>query len=126
MIITILTLVISRFITNFSAGAAFGEKTIDYAMSDMYNTVTNRRAVRYLSNDIVIVATDNCSRIDIANIILEVNKYAPLAVGIDIFFPYETGNDSSILFALNSCQNLVLPMQLPDSTKPQNNNFYWL
>lgn len=124
ILITLVALLLSRFmLSDLSGISAFSpvEKVADYSMSDMYNAVANRRAVRQLNQDIVIVATDGCSRAEIAQLMTIVDANSPAAVGLDIFFPYQTSDDSLLLHSISSCTNLILPIQIADSTYLSNN-----
>ena len=124
VLITLLALGLSRFLLNDLSGiSAFSpvEKVADYSMSDMYNAVANRRAVRQLNNDIIIVATDGCSRADIAQLVREIDAYQPAAIGLDIFFPYQTSDDSLLLSSFSACDKLILPMQVADTAYMTNN-----
>ncbi len=124
ILITLVALLLSRFmLSDLSGISAFSpvEKVADYSMSDMYNAVANRRAVRQLNQDIVIVATDGCSRAEIAQLMTFVDANSPAAVGLDIFFPYQTSDDSLLLHSFSSCTNLILPIQIADSAYLSNN-----
>ena len=124
ILITLVALLLSRFmLSDLSGISAFSpvEKVADYSMSDMYNAVANRRAVRQLNQDIVIVATDGCSRAEIAQLMTIVDANSPAVVGLDIFFPYQTSDDSLLLKSFSACANLILPIQMADSAYLSNN-----
>lgn len=80
----------------------------DYEMSDFYNQVANNRPIRSLNKDIVIVGIDNCSRLDIANLIDIINFTQPAAIGLDVFFTYTSDVDSVLISTFNNTENLVL------------------
>ena len=117
LVITVLALSLSFIMIDWLDVYTYmpSSKATDFQMSDMYNAVANRRAVRQLDNDIVIITTDDCSRIEIAELITKINDNSPAAIGIDIFFPYTYSDDSILLASLCSCDNLVLPLHVVDS-----------
>lgn len=128
VLITLLALLMSRFMLNDLSGiSAFSpiEKVADYSMSDMYNAVANRRAVKQLNQDVVIVATDGCSRADIAHLVNKLDACSPAAVGMDIFFPYQTSDDSLVMTSFANCRNLVLPLQVADSVFLSNSHSFF-
>lgn len=84
----------------------------DYIMSDVYNTVANKRPVLTLSDDILIVGVDGCSRNQIADIISIINDNNPAVIGLDILFTWEYEEDKALIESLKSCKNLVMPDKL--------------
>lgn len=77
-------------------------------MSDFYNQVANNRPIRTLNTDIVIIGIDNCSRLDVANLVKTINYTQPKAIGLDVFFSYQSADDSLIIATFNQTPNLVL------------------
>ena len=89
------------------------EKSVDFDISDIYNTVAQRRAVLRRSNDVVIVSVDECpSRTQIAAVIEAVDFLDPRAVGLDIFFRYPLPGDEVLVDVLRDCRHLVLPLDV--------------
>ena len=84
------------------------QKGNDFEMSDFYNVVANNRPVRTYYDDIVIVSIDNCSRLEIAQLIEIINYTEPSAIGVDVFFTYCSNEDSLIVDIFNQTPNLVL------------------
>lgn len=81
-------------------------------MTDVYNTVADRRASRTLSDDIVIVSIDGCSREDIMEVVDYVDYLNPSAIGLDVFFNYPAEGDAGLIESLTQCDNLVFPVGL--------------
>ncbi len=88
------------------------EKATDFDLTDVYNTVADRRASRTLSDDIVIVNIDGCSREDIMEVVDYVDYLSPAAVGLDVFFNYPAEDDAVLIESLTQCANLVFPVGL--------------
>ena len=113
-VVTMLALVISRFIIyDISSISVFApmEKSVDFEISDIYNSVAQRRAQQTLSDKIVIVSVDDCpSRREIAKVIEAVDFFDPAAIGLDIFFNYPLEDDDFLISTLNGCRNIVLPV----------------
>lgn len=84
------------------------QKGNDFEMSDFYNQVANNRPIRTLNSDIIIIGIDNCSRLDIAQIIQTISYTQPKAIGLDVFFSYQSSEDSLIIDTFNQTPNLVL------------------
>lgn len=88
------------------------EKATDFDLTDVYNTVADRRASRTLSDDIVIVSIDGCSREDIMEVVDYVDYLNPSAIGLDVFFNYPAEGDAGLIESLTQCDNLVFPVGL--------------
>lgn len=88
------------------------EETADVALSDIYNVVAERRAVSRVSDEVVLVGIDRCTRGEIAAVLEAVDWCEPKAVGLDIFFRHPTHEDATLLAALQNCRNLVLPTRV--------------
>ncbi len=84
------------------------QKGNDFEMSDFYNQVANNRPTRTLNADIVVIGIDNCSRLDVAQIIQTISYTQPKAIGLDVFFSYKSTEDSLIIETFNQTPNLVL------------------
>ncbi len=90
------------------------ENTADFAMSDFYIRTANRTRPTTLCKDIAILAVDNLSRKEIANLAEITDSYGAKAVALDVFMNWETDDDYNVINALTSCQNLILPSSLTD------------
>lgn len=125
--ITLLTFFISRFfivdvlsLSIFSAD----EETIDYEFSDFYEAVAARRSVSRLSADISIVSVDMLSRNEIGEVVEKVAACNPRAIILDVIFFYPSENDSSLFQALNTPENLVLPLIITEDGDVIESYFY--
>lgn len=85
---------------------------MDFELTDVYSTVADQRAKRTLSDDIVIVSIDGCSREGITEAIDYVDYLNPLAIGLDVFFNYPAATDAELISSLTQCPNLVFPVGL--------------
>ena len=82
----------------------------DFDFSDLYMKVCQRRSVASLSEEIVIVSVDGCSRKRIQQVIDAVDFFSPSAVGLDIFFMYPSEDEDALIQSLKDCDNLILPL----------------
>ena len=106
-----LSYVVSYDISSISAFASV-EEAADIALSDVYNAVAQRRAVSRVSDEVVLVGIDSCTRNEIAAVLQVVDGCDPKAVGLDVMFAYPTQDDTALIAALDGCRNLVLPMRV--------------
>ena len=83
----------------------------DFDFLDVYARVGDRTSVAKLSNDVVIVSIDDCSRDKIAQVIDAVNFCSPAAIGLDVFFIYPS-DDDNLINSIKSCDRIVLPLAL--------------
>lgn len=118
--ITALAFMVSGVLTapfSASTGAVFSapEKT-DFNLTDFYAQVANRRPVRALSDRIVIIDIDRAGREEIAELIGAVALCDPKAIGIDINFEEHKDNDSTLVAAIASTKDIVLPVGLTENT----------
>ena len=115
LVITAIAFGLSHWIaydlTSISAFAPM-EKTLDFDFTDVYNTVAEQRAKRTLSDDIVIVSIDGCSREGITEALDYVDYLNPAAIGLDVFFNYPAATDLELISSLTQCPNLVFPVGL--------------
>ena len=103
LVITAIAFGLSHWIaydlTSISAFAPM-EKTLDFDFTDVYNTVAEQRAKRTLSDDIVIVSIDGCSREGITEALDYVDYLNPAAIGLDVFFNYPAATDPELITSL--------------------------
>ena len=97
----------------------------DFQISDIYNNVANSRSISSLSNDITIVALDGCTRNDIAKVINAVDSLNPSAVGLDVLFLWEYEGDDCLIDAINSCRNLVLPLEVNENADTLRGSYFY-
>lgn len=83
----------------------------DFDFLDIYTRVGDRTSVTKLSDDVVIVSIDDCSRDKIAHVIDAVNFCSPAAIGLDVFFIYPS-EDEALINSIKSCDRIVLPLAL--------------
>lgn len=127
LLITAAAYLLSLLVYDITSMSIFSslEKSVDFELSDVYNTVADRRAERHLSSDVVLVSVDECPRKRIAEVIDAIGFFGPAAVGLDIFFNYPGPDDDYLLEAIGSCSNLVLPVMVSDEGL-QGSYFYAL
>jgi CHASE2 domain-containing sensor protein len=108
--VTTIALLFARFIIYdlFSLSVfAPVEKTNDFQMSDIYQSISMKRALQRASKDITIVSIDGCGRQGVLDAINRISKYSPAAIGLDVVFEYSQQNDSLLFATLSSTPNLV-------------------
>ena len=97
----------------------------DFQISDVYNNVTNSRAVSTLSEDVTIIALDGGNRDDIANVLNLVDSLNPSAVGLDVLFLWEYDGDERLIDAIEHCGNLVLPVEVSDQVDTLTGSYFY-
>lgn len=108
--ITILAFLFSRFIVfNLMSLPAFApmEKATDFQMSDIFQSVSESKAIHQLSEYITVVSIDGYSRGDVLDALNEISEYSPAAIGLDVFFPVPDDNNTYFFATLSSLPNLV-------------------
>ena len=121
-IITLIAVLFSRTaIYSITSVPAFNSSVSggDFKMSDVYNSVVNNKSEHILSTDIAIVNVDDCSRLQIAEILKTVDACNPAAIALDVMFPWQYAEDETLIEAIRSCDNIVLPRRATYS----NNNY---
>lgn len=88
------------------------EKSATARIPDFYQMVANKRDIAKLDSTIVIVNIDNCNRDEIAETIELLGLCETKAIGVDIFFDSPTSNDQNLIQAIESCENIVLPVYM--------------
>lgn len=84
----------------------------DFQLSDLYTKVADRRPVSQCSDDVVVVATDDCRRSDIVDLIAALETFSPAAIGVDVNFRYPSEDDTRMIEVFDACENLTLPLIL--------------
>lgn len=110
-IITIFTFLLSGFVIIEMLNASSilpSDKSSSLELSDLYYRVSDKQKKLYLSRDVLIVATDGCSRRDIAQIIEALSFMEASAIGVDIIFKYGTQDDSVLVDAVNNYDGSIV------------------
>ena len=108
--ITILAFLFARFIVyDLMSMSVFApmEKATDFQMSDIYQSVSESKAIHQLSNDITIVSIDGYSRTDVLDAISLISEYSPASIGLDVFFPVPEEDNSYLFTTLSDVPNVV-------------------
>ena len=108
--ITILAILFARFIVyDLMSLSVFApmEKATDFQMSDIYQSISESKAIHQLSKDITIVSIDGYSRADVLDAVNLISEYSPAAIGLDVFFSIPEQDNSYLLSTLSSIPNLV-------------------
>ena len=108
--VTILTILFARFIVyDLMSLSVFApmEKATDFQMSDIYQSISESKAIHKLSKDITIVSIDGHSRADVLDVVNLISEYSPAAMGLDVFFPIPEQDNAFLLSTLSSVPNLV-------------------
>ena len=122
ILITLLTWGLSHIILfDLESITAFASsnKTDDFEISDIYNTIADYRQVSMASPNVTVVAADNCSRQELMDLLEMVSAYQPNAIGLDIFFRTPNNDSAYIINTLQSIPNLVLPTILQLQTNQE-------
>ncbi len=82
----------------------------DNQISDFYAQVANRRPVRHLDPQIVVIDIESAGRPEITRLLETISLCGPKAVGLDVEFEDEREGDEELLNALRSVPNLVMPL----------------
>lgn len=98
---------------SFSAMSVFAppEKD-DFTISDFYAQVADRRPVRALDQDIVLVDIGSLDRAGIASLLETLSLCGVRALGLDVMFSDPMPGDSLLLSALAMNPGIVLPLNL--------------
>ena len=83
------------------------EKSADFQMSDLYQSVAESKPVHLESRDITIVSIDGCSRDSVLEAVNLISEYEPAAIGLDLFFTYPDKDNTYLLNTLKDRPNLV-------------------
>ena len=106
------------------------EGDADFQLSDLYVKVADKSHVSQCSDEVVVLATDGCSRMDIVRLVEAVDSFSPAVIGVDVNFQYPSEDDSYMLSVFENCRSLVLPLIVSYnlnsdafSAEPQINSF---
>lgn len=84
----------------------------DFNMSDLFCQIADDRPVRDFEDRLVILDLENLNRGQIADVLSTLSLCGPSAVAIDINFEQPSDNDSTLILALSSLPEVVLPLGL--------------
>lgn len=90
------------------------EKT-DFILSDFYAQVADRRPVRNLSREVMIIDIGRAGREEIAKLIEDVGMCMPSVIGVDVSFEEPHDDDSHLLGVIGNSRNIVLPVSVAPS-----------
>lgn len=82
----------------------------DSQLSDFFAQVADRRPVRQLDREIVLVDIGSAGREEIAGLMEVLALCDPKAVGLDVMFADRRDDDGRLIDALRSVPNLVMPV----------------
>ena len=121
--ITILALSFTRFVAydlkSLSALAPM-EKMTDIQMSDIYQSVSESKAIHQLSREITVVNIEGCSRAEVLEATNLISEQSPAVIGLDAFFPIPEVDNSFLLSTFPSIPQLVCAAKFEES----GNNTY--
>ena len=126
-LITTLAFFLSHFIIfDIFSSSIFSplEKSFDFELPDVYNSIAQRRSVSTLNNNIAIVKVDGISRDDIAHIIRKVDNYEPSAIILDVMFIYPSPSDTLLIEVCETTDNLILPVIIEENGNIIKSYFY--
>ena len=102
------------------SGFVSAEKSADFQISDIYNSIADYRNISQASPYVTVVAVDECSRKELIDVLEVVSEYQPKVIGIDVFFKTASDDSLRILSTLSKIPNLILPRII----KRQEDNTY--
>lgn len=96
------------------------EKANDFSFSDFYALTASDKDAMCVDSTVTIIALDNCTRAQMGHAIAFADSSGSSAIGIDmIFSPPTSLTCDSIIQAIDTARNVVLPIVLTD---PDENN----
>lgn len=102
----LLTLLVVRGLTSLSIFSPL-EKSADFQMSDLYQSVERSKDIHKRSSDVTVVSIDGCSREEVIELIDEISMYSPAAIGLDVTFEYPESDNTNLLRTLKNTPNMV-------------------
>lgn len=87
--VVLLAFLLSRTVVKmfYSAGALESRlDTSDFQYSDAYNAIMYNENKCHVSKDVVLVDIHNCDNAQIFEVLDSIEKYSPLAIGLDVIF----------------------------------------
>jgi len=97
----------------------------DVPMSDMYQYVNSRTKPDKLTN-ITLINIDPCKdRVEIAEVIEQIDSLNPKAIGLDVFFKNrkDPTADTILENVIRKCKNLVIACELKDEQREDNDKY---
>ena len=80
----------------------------DFNITDFYNIIADRRQVRELDRDVVILDIKDATREDVAVVLDVLPELEPRAVGLDVMFDVPHDDDSLLLAAIAKLPDMVM------------------
>ena len=94
------------------SGFVSADKSADFQISDIYNSIADYRNTSQASQYVTVVAVDDCSRQELLDVLEIVSEHQPKVIGLDIFFQTAYSDSTQILNTLSSIPCLVLPRKI--------------
>ena len=91
------------------SGFVSAEKSADFQISDIYNSIADYRDTRQASQHVTVIAVDDCSRQEVLDVLELVSEYQPKVIALDVFFKTPSTDSAQVLNTLSTTPNLVLP-----------------
>lgn len=115
-LVTLLAFLLSLLLLepiSFSALSIFSapEKN-DFSITDLYTQIADRRPVRTLQQDIILVDIGTLDRSEIADLIEKINFWNPKVLAVDILFQKSMPGDSKLTEAILNIKNPVIAIGL--------------
>lgn len=89
----------------------------DYTIADFYAQVADRRPVRSLDKDLVLVDIGNLDRQGIAGLLDALSLCDAKVIGLDIMFEGEQPGDSLLIAAITANPDIVMPVDLKEQAR---------
>ena len=68
------------------SGFVSSDKSADFQISDIYNSIADYRDTRQASQHVTVIAVDDCSRQEVLDVLELVSEYQPKVIALDVFF----------------------------------------
>lgn len=91
------------------SGFVSADKSADFQISDIYNSIADYRDTRQASQHVTVIAVDGCSRQEVLDVVELVSEYQPKVIGLDVFFKTAQADSLQVINTLHTTPNLVLP-----------------
>jgi len=106
-------LIVSCFMLNTKSLSFFSvlDESGDVPMSDMYLYINSNRGTAKLDTNIILVSVDSCrDRLEIAQLIEQIDSMRPKVIGLDVFFQNwkEPKTDTILANTIRKSQNMVI------------------
>lgn len=114
--VVFLTFVGVKYIRDtFLSNSIFSNDEQDIAFSDLFATAYHERHYVHKDNQhVVIIASDGCSRTELANSIEALETMNPKAIGVDYMFDSKSVEDSILTGTFEKYSNIILACDICD------------